>query len=121
MSTGSKTATDGRTAATAGPRAPSAREVAQRGISDVSDVGVLAGAIMTDALLGNVGFREGTLAVRGGNLVLRSCDHMARNGNTALVPAGKAVREQDTLAREEEELTARLEAVRERRAAEAVV
>ena len=116
MATGT-TEVHGGAAAAARPRAATAREIAQGGLHDVSDLAVFGGAIACGALLGDIGYREGNLAVRGGNMALRGAEMLARNGNTPLAPPTKAAGNNDDLARREAELTAELEALRERRSA----
>lgn len=73
--------------------------------------------------MGSIGIREGNLAARGGNLLIRVSEFEMRHpdGQKAVLSHGTRPEEADPLDGEERELRARLEAIertrRERRTA----
>lgn len=87
MSASSTIAVDGHAPIASRPQPAKAKDLAQRGVTNVSEIAALSGAMMTGALLGEIGSREGNLAVRSGNLAVRAAEHLVKNGNTALAVA----------------------------------
>ena len=105
------------------PAAPgsAALRAASRGIRTVRDCANLTLGIALDALTGHVGSRNGNLALRGMEGVRRFIETGQRHGQYTDVVEGQvgtmAEAEAAGLLRREQELTAELEAIRERRGA----
>ena len=94
--------------------------VASRGIHTVRDVNNLSLGIALDALTGHVGTKNGNLAIRAVGTVMRGIELGEKVGQRKDVVEGRieapsASSEAELLRAEEAELTARLEALRERR------
>lgn len=115
------TALHGGEAAQPRPVPPRAREIAQRGIETASDLVRFGTSMIRDVLddTSGLGVKEGNLAIRAGNFTIRSAEYRQRHGEQLAggTPEDAEAVRREALRQRELQLTAELEAIRERRGA----
>lgn len=97
----------------AAPAESRTAKIAQSGIRTAEDLGNFASALISDAILGGVGIKEGNLAARGGSLLIRTTELQLKHGGESDIVMATQVNQpaesqHDPIAERERELLAEL-------------